>query len=312
MQSSLPDIERGRDFGRSKTGAGLEDTRLPPSWARQERERSSPTSRPGKGEPRAELSSVHMLAVHRYVSRRVANPADAADITQQALLLAWAKRDTRQNEGFSHWLMAIARNLVVDHYRATNRFQFVGLKGLAETTSALQSCNETETHERRERLRIWLDDIALWLHPEEQVAVLLADVYAYRGQDSATLLGMSLPSFKLLLHGARARLHAIADGGIGEAAAPEKPAGSLESHAVRRAAEDTSGIPRAAVPAPRHRTPVICPLAVQELVALRNRLRAGVPQVLGVIVSLQLLLFEQCGLLDLSFGLEEISNLPWA
>jgi hypothetical protein len=44
---------------------------------------------------------------------------------------------------------------------------------------------------------------------EHQVAVLLADAYDYTDKDSAAMLRMSVPSFKLLLHDARHRLKNI-------------------------------------------------------------------------------------------------------
>src|SRR5262249_32608092 len=45
------------------------------------------------------------------------------------------------------------------------------------------------------------------LRPGQQVAVMLADVYEYGDKDSAAMLRMSVPSFKLLLHRSRARLN---------------------------------------------------------------------------------------------------------
>jgi len=55
----------------------------------------------------------------------VANLADAADIAQQTLLLACAELSACRGENLSPWLFAIARHLIVDHYRAQNRFRFV-------------------------------------------------------------------------------------------------------------------------------------------------------------------------------------------
>ena len=55
----------------------------------------------------------------------------------------------------------------------------------------------------------WLRRCAELLRPGQQVAVMLADVYEYGDKDSAAMLRMSVPSFKLLLHRSRARLNAF-------------------------------------------------------------------------------------------------------
>jgi DNA-directed RNA polymerase specialized sigma24 family protein len=199
-----------------------------------------------------EISAADVSAVYQFVARRVANPADAADIAQQALLVGCAKRLTHRGGPLSAWLIVIARHLVVDHFRSAHRFQFLDVEALSETDWALQS--PPAVYENRERLMRWLDCVARRLPPVEQIAVLLADVYAYRDRDSAAVVRMSVPSFKLLLHEARARLHPFVDrdGGKDAETGRGKPAG------------DSPG-----------RTCVTCRLGSRELVALRDRLIEG-------------------------------------
>jgi RNA polymerase sigma factor (sigma-70 family) len=162
---------------------------------------------------RLELSAAD---VHRFVAWRVANHADAADIAQQTLLQACLKLSTFRGENFSAWVLTIARHLIVDYYRARNRFQFVevGQAALTEAEPALRIPPDAvlTVCEWRERLNDWLDDITHGLRLEQQVAVLLADLYGHSDKDSAAVLLMSVPRFKLLLHGARARLQEIASG----------------------------------------------------------------------------------------------------
>jgi RNA polymerase sigma-70 factor (ECF subfamily) len=57
--------------------------------------------------------------VYRHVYYRVSNQADAEDITQEAFLKAWKAIDKYKKTGapFVAWLITIAGNLVVDHYR---------------------------------------------------------------------------------------------------------------------------------------------------------------------------------------------------
>jgi RNA polymerase sigma factor (sigma-70 family) len=210
---------------------------------------------------RYELSAADADQVHRFVAQRVANPADAADIAQQTLLLAWAKLGTCRGKSVSAWMLAIARHQIVDHYRAHNRFHFVEAAAVAETEPSLRTPPDRAQAicEHHERLRCWTDCIRRRLQLEEQVAVLLADVYGLRDKESAAVLCMSLPCFKLLLHGARARLHEIADG---------------ECWLARKtsAVHGNGGRPSEH---PTHRVGVTCRLGAPKLLALRTRLMDG-------------------------------------
>ncbi len=203
--------------------------------------------------PRLELSAADVAEVHRFVARRVSNHADAADIAQQTLLLACAKSETFRGKNFSGWLFTIARHLIVDHYRTQNRFQFLAVEALVETEPALWTPRDAVrvVCECRALVSGWLDCLNQRLRLEEQVAVLMADIYGHRDEDSAAVLRMRLPSFKLLLHGARGRLHGVVGGRC-------------------TVVKTTDGAPAT------HRVAVICRLSGSELLALRDRLLEGV------------------------------------
>ncbi|HJZ78656.1 MAG TPA: sigma-70 family RNA polymerase sigma factor [Vicinamibacterales bacterium] len=151
--------------------------------------------------------------VHRFVSQRVANRADAADISQETLLVACAKLHTFRGEQIHGWLFAIARRLIVDYYRARTQVNLVAMDVAADSSTepALRTPPDAvlATCDFRQRLNGWFDRCDRLLRPGEQVAVMLADVYEYRDKDSAAMLRMSVPSFKLLLHRSRARLREL-------------------------------------------------------------------------------------------------------
>jgi RNA polymerase sigma factor (sigma-70 family) len=189
--------------------------------------------------------------VHRFVSQRIANRADAADISQETLLIACAKLHTFRGEQIHGWLFAIARNLIADYYRSRSQVHLIAMDPATddESESALQIPAEAVVAkcDFRRRLNGWLHRCDQLLQPGQQVAVMLADIYEYRDKDSAAMLRMSVPSFKLLLHRSRARLKEF------EKVAPTAPVGIRHS-----------------------KTGVTCHLAVSELRVLQQRLLEGI------------------------------------
>ena len=67
----------------------------------------------------AELYDEHVWDVYGYLAYRVADRAEAEDLTQltfERALRAWRRYDPRRASPRT-WLLAIARNLVIDHFR---------------------------------------------------------------------------------------------------------------------------------------------------------------------------------------------------
>jgi len=147
--------------------------------------------------------------VHRFVSRHVANYDDAADISQDVLTIACANVRTFAGEHNDECLYAIARELIVDYERTRNQVDFVAIEPAGdERESALRVPPDSvvATCDMRRRVSTWLRQCMQVLEAGQQVAVLLADIYGYADKDSAAMLGMSVPSFKILLHSSRTRL----------------------------------------------------------------------------------------------------------
>ena len=68
----------------------------------------------------AALYDKYIDQVYRHVYYRVSNRADAEDITQEVFIKAWKaiNKYTKTGAPFVAWLIAIAHNLIIDHYRA--------------------------------------------------------------------------------------------------------------------------------------------------------------------------------------------------
>jgi RNA polymerase sigma factor (sigma-70 family) len=164
------------------------------------------------------------VALRRYVARRVSNSTDAEDIAQQAVLLAWEERSAAGAAHSPGWLAAIARHLIIDYQRERSRKPLADLAApLVERESSPLTQPEMAAVvvEGRERLRALLGANAARLCLEHQVALLLAEFYGHRDRHSAAVLGMSLPSFRQLLHRARARMRQLQERGP-VAVAPQK------------------------------------------------------------------------------------------
>jgi RNA polymerase sigma-70 factor, ECF subfamily len=187
--------------------------------------------------------------IHAFVAVRVADAADADDIAQQALLQAAQSAHLFRGGNRRAWLFTIARNLVVDHYRRKPRYQFIDLAEAAAAAPQLRTPNQVVLNrcEGYEQLALWLGRLTRSLAPEEQVAVLASDAHEYSAKDSALMLQITVPSYRLLLHGARTRLR--------------------ESTATRNAS-------------PKHRLSVRCPLPRSELRKLLARLVSDLAQIL--------------------------------
>jgi RNA polymerase sigma-70 factor, ECF subfamily len=216
----------------------------------------------------AELKS-EVESLQGFVARRVANPADAQDLAQQALLLACARTATFRGENLRGWLFAIARHLIVDHYRKTGRSHFVALDEDAGDP-AWQSSGAAApvVCALRERIDCWALCISKRLHLEEQVAVLQADIYGYRDREGATALDMSEASYKLLLHGARAHLRAHAAGTCA-AVRMSEPCPCETNSGSGRPPSPEQGLQSRRSPRVR------CPLSHDALIELRRRLLTG-------------------------------------
>ncbi len=75
-----------------------------------------------RGNPEAfgRLYDRYQPMIYRFIAVKVGRREDAEDLTHQVFIAAWQKIGTYRDLGhpFSSWLYRIARNQVIDHYRA--------------------------------------------------------------------------------------------------------------------------------------------------------------------------------------------------
>lgn len=166
------------------------------------------------------LMAGHGREIRSYLYRMTACREDAEDLAQ----IVWVRvfRNLAKFEGrssFRTWLFAIATSAARDHYRAKQRWSVdaqdrarTWAESGPETAEEFQRVareSEAGRYEIREHIDFCLTCIMKTLPLEEQVAVMLADIYGFTAAEAAEIIGVTLGVFKHLLHDARETMERI-------------------------------------------------------------------------------------------------------
>jgi RNA polymerase sigma-70 factor, ECF subfamily len=175
-------------------------------------------ARRGNAEAFAEMVSPYVPTLYQRARRRTGNPADAEDVSQEALLKAWSRleqftgRQDENTDDFRAWVSRIAANASIDVLRQRRDGKMVSLeerRGATEETLGSGIAADEEDPEsrcaRREMGRLLADAIAE-LPADLRQACLLRDVMQYSTQEVAERLGISIVAVRLRLFRARRRL----------------------------------------------------------------------------------------------------------
>jgi RNA polymerase sigma-70 factor (ECF subfamily) len=141
--------------------------------------------------------------VHSFVARRVRDAHAAEDIAQDVML------KLRQNlsalpagERVAHWAFRVARNAVIDHYRAA-----------AARAAPIEDAAAVADHEPErnaiEELSRCLDQMIPHLPEPYREALRLSDLEERSQQEVADRMGIKLSAAKSRVQRARAKLHAL-------------------------------------------------------------------------------------------------------
>ena len=77
----------------------------------------------GDSDAFGELHDYYVDAIYNFLASRTSDPLDAEDLTGEVFLRAWRSLKNYRQKGypFSAYLFRIARNLLIDHYRQSQR-----------------------------------------------------------------------------------------------------------------------------------------------------------------------------------------------
>jgi RNA polymerase sigma-70 factor (ECF subfamily) len=142
---------------------------------------------------------------YRYTNRR----DEAEDLTQEILVRVYQNlKSFRADAGtFQNWILKVGRNLIIDHYRQTRRFQqAAGTEELeAMNLKDEKAPNPERTVERDEAARFLREGLQA-LSPELKEAIILRDIEGMAYLEIAELLGIPEGTVKSRINRGRLEL----------------------------------------------------------------------------------------------------------
>lgn len=154
-------------------------------------------------------------AIFRFLVAHVSNYHDAEDLTAEVFMRAWKSlpRYHQQNVPFLAYLLRIARNILIDHYRRTgNARQAEPLDYESEIPESLAGPPENlqNVQEIQE-----LYQVLGQLREEYRTVLILRFLEDYDVEKAASLMGRSSGALRVLTHRALAALRGLLDNKIG-------------------------------------------------------------------------------------------------
>ncbi len=142
---------------------------------------------------------------YRYTSRR----DEAEDLTQEIFIRVYQNlKSFRSDSGsFQSWIMKVGRNLIIDHYRRTRRYQQAA--GTEEMEAMNLSDDKVPNPQRsveQSEASSFLSEGLQALSPELKEAIILRDLEGMAYQEIAGLLGIPEGTVKSRINRARLEL----------------------------------------------------------------------------------------------------------
>lgn len=150
--------------------------------------------------------------VYGFFAYRVGCREDAEDLTQQTFeraLRAWARFDP-ERAPLGVWLMAIARNLLVDHYRGDGAARHEPLEEVGEERLG------SETPDPDLGLDPDLAEALATLSPRDREVIALRFGADLTGPEIAELSDLSLANVQQILSRSLRRLRSVLEDGTGD------------------------------------------------------------------------------------------------
>lgn len=163
----------------------------------------------GNAEVFGGLYEKHYDQVRRHIYYRVGSNDDADDLTAQVFLNAWRAMPRYQDMGrpFPVWLLSIAHNLVVDHYRDHKRQTSISIEDVIIPTGDIDDpVKLTEIKLDLEQVRI---AIGMLKKRDQKQLIILRFIDGLEYPDIAAIMGKSEGAVRILNHRALVELRSL-------------------------------------------------------------------------------------------------------
>ncbi|MHC4430050.1 MAG: RNA polymerase sigma factor, partial [Planctomycetota bacterium] len=143
---------------------------------------------------------------YSYAARMLRRPAEAQDVTQEALVRLWQHRGQVAPETAGFWLRRTVHNLCIDRIRRRQSSPEVEVE-LKETISPDDRIGPERLAESAELGRL-IEDALADLSPRDRAVLILREVQGLPYSEIARILEVPLGTLKARLHRAREQLRA--------------------------------------------------------------------------------------------------------
>jgi RNA polymerase sigma-70 factor (ECF subfamily) len=162
-----------------------------------------------KGDARtifAEAFERHRHAIHAFLLGRTSDPEAARDLVQETFLRLWRTPHVYEldDDAQRAWLHTVARNLVVDRYRAeaTRRAALTAVRTAAQEEAEPDAADRVVARDDLARL----DEAVAALDEEHRVVLSMSVVAGMSSREIGEALGLPPGTVRARLHEARKRL----------------------------------------------------------------------------------------------------------
>ncbi len=157
-----------------------------------------------------EILRTHRDRVFSYSVYCLRDRDDAEDVTQDAFLRLWRKRDEVDPDRVEAWLIRVAHNLCIDHTRrrrtARNYVARPEMKLAVEQAASAALAAGPDHGLVREQTRTLLLDAMSVLHEETRSAVMMHYFQGMKIEEIARILEKKTSTVKVQIHRARKAL----------------------------------------------------------------------------------------------------------